>query len=905
MRDELYINGTLVNLSQAVGASLNFAIADIRDPDKRNGAFSRTVKLYKDKVLSEVLDAVFEIGYNTQTSGIINFTPDFNPNLKVPFVLYTDGVEQLRGYMRLRSIDRDQQQLGKMFYNVELYGTLTNIFTDLADKKLTDLDYSSDNHTYDRTNQRATWSNVDSDDGNYVYPMINYGITSEATWDVKDFFPAISLRSLVEKIVTGVGYTWDSTFLDSSYFKKLFVPYCGDKLTLSSSGVANSLFKARSSTFVSGNLAAQNFPFDLEVSDPSSQYDPVTYTFTAAESGWHEFIITGDVGFINVSASTITNWTGNVYWVISKNNISIGSTTNTGNIYFGSIASWATLTYNVTFTTPSLLLQTGDQITFRMWGFVNTSSSNLQSLRQYADSGVTIFNTRNNPVVVEGSTIEMNAVLPIDIRQADFLKWVISRFNLMVEPDRTNEKLLYIDPPDDFFGSVTAEDWTHKVDVSKPVTITPMGLLDAIRYVVKDSDDNDYWNKFYRERWNKTYGEYTLDVTNDFIKSIKVIETGFAPCPIIGSTSHDRIIPHIYQVQNNGNRSPMKTKPRILYWGGALTTNTAWTYQTAAGNFTETTYPYAGHVDDPYTPTLDVGIGVPREIFYVNPRGITQYTDDNVYNNYHYSYMNEITNANSKLVSIHLLLTPLDILNLSFRRVIHIDGHNYRLHKIVDYSTNQIKSTKVELLRLATGIPFTPAPNKNLDFTYGGTLGGLPAPSFNWGSTGSTAVVTNVVNVGRDNYIAEDSVGTSVSGSTNRVGSGTSNITIQDSSDIIVLPTLQNVTVINSSNLVIEESDVVYINNVRQQGTGTTTLTADTTLTQSGYYLANGTFTITLSPSDYAAGTVIDIKDITTGAHTITISGGGVNIDGAATYAMTVQYESVTILYNGTQFYLI
>ena len=80
MRDELFINGTLVNLSQAVGASLNFAIADIRDPDKRNGAFSRTVKLYKDKVLSEVLDAVFEIGYNTQTRGIINYTPDFNPN---------------------------------------------------------------------------------------------------------------------------------------------------------------------------------------------------------------------------------------------------------------------------------------------------------------------------------------------------------------------------------------------------------------------------------------------------------------------------------------------------------------------------------------------------------------------------------------------------------------------------------------------------------------------------------------------------------------------------------------------------------------------------------------------------------------------------------------------------------
>ena len=904
MRDELFINGTLVNLSQAVGASLNFAIADIRDPDKRNGAFSRTVKLYKDKVLSEVLDAVFEIGYNTQTSGIVNFTPDFNPNLKVPFVLYTDGVEQLRGYMRLRSIDRDQQQLGKMFYNVELYGTLTNIFTDLADKKLTDLDYSFDNHTYDRTNQRATWSNVDSDDGNYVYPMINYGITSEATWDVKDFFPAISLRSLVEKIVTGVGYTWDSTFLDSSYFKKLFIPYCGDKLTLSSSGVANSLFSAKSTVQLSGNAQVLPFRFDADVSDPSNQYNPATYTFTAAEAGWHEFVINGDVGFINNSGVTIVNWSGGIYWSCLVNGVTPYHTTFSGYIFNNTLNPWDTETANITFTSPSILLNTGDTVTFDLIS-PRTMFTVGGSVSAYADTGETIFNTRNNPAIVEGGTVEINAALPIDIRQADLLKWVISRFNLMVEPDRTNEKLLYIDPPDDFFGSITAEDWTDKVDLSKPVTITPMGLLDAIRYVVKDSDDNDYWNKFYRERWNKTYGEYTLDVTNDFIKSVKVIETGFAPCPIIGSTSHDRIIPHIYQVQNNGNRSPIKSKPRILYWGGELSTNTAWTYQTVSGNFTETTYPYAGHVDDPYTPTLDVGIGVPREIFYVNPRGITQYTDDNVYNGYHYSYMNEITNANSKLVSVYLLLTPLDILNLSFRRIIHIDGQNYRLHKIVDYSTNQIKSTKVELLRLATGIPFTPATNKNLDFTYGGTLGGLPAPSFNWGSTGSTAVVTNVVNVGRDNYIAEDSVGTSVSGSTNRVGSGTSNITIQDSSDIIVLPTLQNVTVINSSNLVIEESDVVYVNNVRQQGTGTTTLTTATIITQAGYYLANGTFTITLSPSDYAAGTVIDIKDITSGVHTITISGGGVNIDGAATYAMTVQYESVTILYNGTQFYLI
>ena len=906
MKTELYINGTRVNLSQEVNASLNYAIADIREPEKRNGAFSRSVKLYCDSVLSQVLDAIFEIGYNTQTSGIVNFMPDFNPNLKAPFVLYADGMEQLRGYMRLRSIDRDEQGLQRMYYNVELYGMLANIFTDLGDKKMGELDYSSDNHIYNRTNQKATWTNVDADDGNYVYPMINYGtVPSENTWKVTDFFPSISLKSLVDKIVTGVGYQYDSTFFDSSYFKKQYITFTGDKLTLSASGVANSLFSARTNVALSGNAIASttDFPFNVEVSDPSNQYDNTTYTFTAASAGWHEFVITGNVGFINITSSTLsTALSANLYFVCLVNNTTPYLTTQTGNLSYGNLASWAFATNNVTFTSQSILLNAGDIVVFRLQPFLN---NNLSNVKTYAASGITVKNTRNNPAVVEGGTIEMNAALPVDVRQADFFKWLILRYNLMVEPDKTNDKKIYVETANDFYASGTPVDWTTKVDVSKPVTITPMGLLDAIRYVVKDADDNDYRNKFYKDKWGKTYGQKELDVTNDFIKNTKVIETGFAPAVLVGSTAHDRIIPHIYQSDSNGVRTPMKSKMRIVYWSGTFNTSSAWTYQTATSGYTETTYPYAGHVDNPYTPTLDVNVFFPREIYYTNPQGATQYTDNNVYNAYHKLYMDEITNANSKLVTLYAWLRPIDILQLSFKNIVHIDGHNYRLHKVVDFDPLQEKSTKIELLKLITGIPFTPE-TKSLDFTYGGQLGGLPAPSFNWnGDVGGTAVVSNATNTGRGNYVAEDSTGTTVGGEGNRVGAGTSNITILGSDNVSVASGLTNVTVINSDNLNITESDVIYIDGVKQQAPTTTTLTGNTTITEAGYYLANGTFTITLSPSDYPAGTRIDIKDITSGAHTITISGGGVNIDGAATYTLTVTYESVTIFYNGTQFYLL
>jgi hypothetical protein len=736
--------------------------------------------------------------------------------------------------------------------------------------------------------------------------MINYGtVPSENTWKVTDFFPSISLKSLVDKIVTGVGYQYDSTFFDSSYFKKQYITFTGDKLTLSASGVANSLFSARTNVALSGSATFGNaFPFNVEVTDPSNQYDPVTYTFTAAESGWHEFVITGNVGLINTGANT-ANPDANILWTcIVNTNAAFINTTQTGLIDYGAIPSWGIATNNYTFTSPSILLNVGDTVTFRIGGSIFTYSTTA-TVSFYVASGLTVKNTRNNPAVVENSTVNMNAALPVDVRQADFLKWLILRYNLMVEPDKTNDKKIYVETANDFYGSGTPVDWTTKVDVSKPVTITPMGLLDAIRYVVKDADDNDYRNKFYKDKWGKTYGQKELDVTNDFIKNTKVIETGFAPAVLVGSTAHDRIIPHIYQSDSNGVRTPMKSKMRIVYWSGTFNTSSAWTYQTVSGNFTETTYPYAGHVDNPYTPTLDVNVFFPREIYYTNPQGATQYTDNNVYNAYHKLYMDEITNANSKLVTLYAWLRPIDILQLSFKNIVHIDGHNYRLHKVVDFDPLQEKSTKIELLKLITGIPFTPE-TKSIDFTYGGQLGGLPAPSFNWnGDVGGTAVVSNATNTGRGNYVAEDSTGTTVGGEGNRVGAGTSNITILGSDNVTVASGLTNVTVINSDNLNITESDVIYIDGVKQQAPTTTTLTGDTTITEAGYYLANGTFTITLSPSDYPAGTRIDIKDITSGAHTITISGGGVNIDGSATYSMTVQYESVTIFYNGTQFYII
>ena len=68
--------------------------------------------------------------------------------------------------------------------------------------------------------------------------------------------------------------------------------------------------------------------------------------------------------------------------------------------------------------------------------------------------------------------------------------------------------------------------------------------------------------------------------------------------------------------------------------------------------------------------------------------------------------------------------------------------------------------------------------------------------------------------------------------------------------------------------------------------------------------LCSGTITVTLPPASSAAGTVLTIKNVGTGA--ITIDGySAETIDGAATKALSSQYDSCRIICNGTLWYII
>jgi len=71
---------------------------------------------------------------------------------------------------------------------------------------------------------------------------------------------------------------------------------------------------------------------------------------------------------------------------------------------------------------------------------------------------------------------------------------------------------------------------------------------------------------------------------------------------------------------------------------------------------------------------------------------------NNLFNAYYSSYMAEITDKDSRVITVKMKFTESDIYNLDFGRYILIDQVLYRLSKIIDYVPGEL--CKVQLLRV-------------------------------------------------------------------------------------------------------------------------------------------------------------------------------------------------------------
>lgn len=717
MTTEIYINNTLVDAYEDYNISLNFAIADIKTPDKRNTSYSKTIKLPGSKTNNQLFTYIFDVSKEALDSGIgTNFAPDFNPNKKAACQIYTDGLLQLTGYVQLLDVRILNDSIS---YEVAVSGVLANLLTDVEGKKLTDLDFSEYDHYLTKVNQKESWDTRIQKNGanyvnfaggqpigeGYVYPIIDYGYDQTLNrFNVVRLFPAIYLKTYIDKIFEYAGFSYTSDFFNSQFFKNLIIPFSGEVVKISETDRESRKFISDyNADEVYSNLGAglesYYFTFPDESLDPSGVYFPgVQPSNIAINAGYYEPDKTGTYNLNVALKATITgsflNYFALYYRIYDSSGVEIDT-----QIVLGPLTSFSDIVIDNVYTLPSYGLQ-------KDWK-VRVFASYRGVFTVQADTAF-----YNNPVanpVNEGDFLQLNGAVPREVPIKDFFMSIVRKYNLYVNPDPDNEKNLFIEPAKDFYSGNSVVDWTNKLDLSREIEIKPVSEIEGKNYVFSYKEDKDYYNTDYKEKFNIIYGSKDLTINNDFVKGVKTLDIIFAPTPSVGNFANDMVIPRIIKQNDNLIISPIGAKIRILYYGGVLSANGSWTYQSISGDSTETTYPYAGHLDHPFTPTVDLLFEKPETIYWGSAANIgTTYTDNNIFNIYHKQFIEEITDKDSKILIAYFRLRPIDIFQLDFKNFVHVDGINYRLNKIHDYNPQKEDVCKVELTKIKAGIPFVP-----------------------------------------------------------------------------------------------------------------------------------------------------------------------------------------------------
>jgi hypothetical protein len=687
MNTELYIESYRLDLSTEISALLTYAIDDIKNFSARSTTFSKTIVLPGTANNNRLFGHIFQVGVsNGYDSSQPNVGYNYNASKEANAILFQDQLQVLKGVLRLLQVNYYGGPQGRVEYEVSLSGNLVGLNTKLTGALLEDLDFSAYDHVYNDANIVNSWDNPGG--SGYYYPLIDYGTysTLKHDWDIRTFRPALYVYEYIDKMFTAAGYRWSSPLFNTPRFKKLAVPY--NRKNIPSQGTRYIDVTSTGQVFTPVSTTKVNFPTTIQLNG-----------FTPSDANQHTFNYDEPIGIVpnlivNLSGIYYSNGIGLTVGIFKQvgtdPEILLGSTA------LNSTGGTTLVPFSVSITVSSGIQQ-NDDIFVRIYGF-NISVSSVVNLTSgnfiiEPSSGLSI-------EISVGDTISMNSVLPKNIRQIDFLVGIVKLFNLYVYEDRLDDNLFHITPYIDYYSRNTsnAVDWTHKLNHNKAMKSRPMAELNAKIYKFKFKQDSDYYNELYRKRYNEGYGDRVYDSEFDFTSQVNEFEIVFSSTPLVGYVGKDKIYSTIFK-QSNGEEENVDSNIRILQTK-KVTGVTSWKITTDNGATvlnTLTKYGYAGHLDDPDVPASDINFGAPRELFFLMTAGSIS---NNQFNAYWSTYMREVTDKDSKLVTANFYLTAKDILSLDFSKYVYVYGIAYRLNAIKDYNVTTPKDCVVELFKV-------------------------------------------------------------------------------------------------------------------------------------------------------------------------------------------------------------
>ena len=702
MSARLFVEGIEADTLGDIDVDFTFSVADVSDIERRNTSYSKTITLPNTAKNQQLFGNIFDISVNNDYyEEDVNIGVNFNPAKQAKAQIFLDNVKIFDGVLRMSRINSIE---GEIIYEVNMFGRLRDILHELGDKTLDELNFSKEGDSYDhvwnRTNIEASWSRTDWVDGaqNYVYPLVDYGYSTDnmVTFPIRNFKPAVFVSEILKRIFEEAKFEISAPFFNDFYFRKLLLITAEKTITRESTTLLNQT----PNLYIADIDTDPSFSHLLVFSNVEATGFQVENAGTRFKWIKAQPLQTGLNLNLKISFEALQGYTDNVWNVqVLRNGSEIFYSSRL--VSFISAGQVRTFDFEIT---GGVDLATNAYFEIRLTGEIAGSGTNTQLQTKVIIQSFGSFKIGNTvPVAVEleeGDTMKIQYTLPKSMKQRDFLKSIISMYNLYITQDRLRTNVLEIVPYNEFYQTFKnqALDWTDKLDQSQEITITPLSELSAKEYRITFDDDSDFWSTSYKTKFNEAYGESRTIIDNDFILDTKTVKVIFSP-PVMREERAGQIMIHLYKVEN-GVKIPDNFKARIAYWKPEVECPT-WNIAYASGNVPYDTYPYAGHLDDPITPNTDALFSFPREVYFsigVYPQ------NDNLYTGYYEGLITSIGDRNSRLLEGYFYLTPTDIMNLDFRKIIKVGNHYFQLEKVDKYNPIANGLSYVSLFKILRNI---------------------------------------------------------------------------------------------------------------------------------------------------------------------------------------------------------
>jgi hypothetical protein len=721
---------------QNIDLRVDVSTIEVSDIGESFGIASQEFVLPGTDVNNNFFGNLYNLGSTYTTGSQANFTNT------IPTQVLYNGAEVFTGKLILNDVVTDQR--GYTNYNVTVINETVDFKYAIEDKVFGDLDWNEYEHLFNHANITASWEN-NLFGGDILYPLINYGTfekddgqgnirstrlegggqlgqfdNADSPLPIEYFLPSIRISAVLDKIFESTEYTYTSSFFDSTYGQKLYLLTTQDDKH--GTGFISPISNNAQAYFsdpddiqvISPNqTSATTIELNNENYDNNNNFNTTFYKYTCPVSGIYS----------EIKAKVTYNYAG--FTPIGETRFVTATIVKNGTTILAQKTDFFQGAYQnnaLSFSALNVSLATGDTIELK----VSNNATDAVNLDVVGGITNNEFNTQLEvlaPTTLGNQTLSLQYAFNPEEPVLDFLKGLIQKFNLVIEPVANERNVIRIEPFNDWVDLGEREDWTQKVDRATNFEITHPVQNSAKKIQFTDLLDEDVISQYHLKHTEKIFGEFIYNAEGDVAQGEQTIGSYFActpskgiPSTTVGQT--EMIMPFLYDQEPGEYGKPFKFKPRILHSTGVkdvIGLNSVSGSQPVQGpvffieDYDGTVYQSSTYASLNVLEDVAADFNTTRDLHFGNlfSPGHWPYhqniangkTKGSAFSVYWAFRINELYDVDARLLTCDIEFTPDELQEIRLNNRYFIDGHDYRINKIKGFNLTKPDTVTVELLK--------------------------------------------------------------------------------------------------------------------------------------------------------------------------------------------------------------